>query len=877
MRVDPESWPIVSRLMDQWLDLPLERREKWLANLGPEYESILPVLRELLAQPTPEFLETLPRVESDAVVLPGGPSLGEGVAVGPYRLVRELGRGGMGVVWLAARSDGALKRTVAIKFPHFYLHSQTLTDRFARERDILARLADARIARLYDAGVTAHGQPYLVLECLEGEPITAYCDGLCLGIRSRLRLFVEVLRAVQYAHANLVVHRDLKPSNILVTTTGEVRLLDFGIAKLLEEGEAQETDITRFGGRALTPDFASPEQLAGGVITTATDVYSLGILLYELLTGERPYKHQRDASGGMPQSFPAATPARPSQAAKEESKAAMRGATVKKLGAELRGDLDTIVLKAIQKEPQARYVTADSFAQDIERYLNGEPVLAQPESVWYRARKFVLRNKAAVGAGAAVAVALAAGAGAALWQKKRADTEAATARAVSDFLQKDLLAQAGSSAQAGPGQHPDPDIKIRTALDRAAAHISSKFQRQPLVEAAVRTTIGRTYYDLGIYAAAQTQFEQALVLRRKTSGEEHPDTAAAMQELAGVYNQVGKYPAAEKLLTRALEIEHRLKKDEDPATLATVFQLAIIVSNHIGDYPRAEALYAKNLEARRRVLGELAPETLATMNNLAEIQSRQGKYPQAEELYAKLIAAKERVLGDDHPSTFASMNGLAVVYRSEGKLAESENFFRKAFEGRRRVMGPEHRDTLASMNGLGSVYLAAGRFADARALLEPCVETSRRVLGDSNPDTIANSSMLAELYSREGRLKEAETIVRSLLETLRRASRGDTPVARSMIVALGELRVRQGGYLEAETLLREAMDSYQRNNSNTWGRYFAQSVLGESLEGLGKHAEGGPLLISGYQELLKRRDSIPYLYRNTLDEVRGWVERAAER
>src|SRR5689334_16505640 len=433
MKVDPESWPTVSQLMDEWLDLPPEQRERWLANLGPEHAKILPALRELLSQPDPGFLENLPQVEN-ADLGDAWPVTGDGAQVGPYRLVRELGHGGMGVVWLASRSDGTLKRDVAIKFPHFYLHNQTLTDRFARERDILARLADARIARLYDAGVTAQGQPYLVLEYIEGEPITDYCDRLCLNIESRLKLFLEVLRAVQYAHVNLIVHRDLKPSNILVTNAGEVRLLDFGIAKLLEEGEAQETEITRFGGRALTPDFASPEQLAGGAITTAADVYSLGILLYELLSGSRPYKLQRDASGSMAR-VPAADPARPSQIAKEESQATSRGATVKRLNAELRGDLDTIVMMAIQNDPQARYATADAFAQDIARYLDGQPVLARPEGAWYRTKKFVLRNRLAVASAMSIALALAAGTGIALSQKKRADTEAATARAVSEFLQ----------------------------------------------------------------------------------------------------------------------------------------------------------------------------------------------------------------------------------------------------------------------------------------------------------------------------------------------------------------------------------------------------------------------------------------------------------
>ncbi len=873
MKVDPQSWPIVSRLMDQWLDLPPERRGEWLASLGPEYASVLPKLRELLAEPNPEFLATLPHVTDETGPASAGTALTEGFLVGPYRLVRQLGHGGMGVVWLATRSDGTLKRDVAIKFPHFYLHNQSLIDRFARERDILARLTDARIARLYDAGVTAQGQPYLVLEYIEGEAITAYCDRLCLDVRSRSKLFLEVLRAVQYAHANLIVHRDLKPSNILVTGNGEIRLLDFGIAKLLEEGEAQETEITRFGGRALTPDFASPEQLAGGLITTATDVYSLGILFYELLTGDRPYKLRRDLPGGMAESLATTDPARPSCTAKDESKAAARAATVRKLGAELRGDLDTIVLKAIQKEPQARYATADAFAQDIERYLTGQPVLAQPETVWYRARKFVSRNKLAVGAAAAIAIALAAGAGIALWQKRRADVEAATARAVSDFLRKDVLAQAGSDAQAGPGRRPDPDIKVRTALDRAASRIAGKFDAQPAVEAAIHETMGTAYLSLGLFGDAHKQLERALELRRRALGADHRDTVSNMVDLAEILRTEGKYAQAEELFTSALNTNLRLNRERDPATLGARNGLALLAVNPHADYRRAEELYSQNLKMQRSVLGDTDFQSLATMNNLAALLDREGKFSQAEVLYRQVLEVKKRVLGEEHPSTLTSLSGLSVLYRNEGRYPEAEALGKSLVEIRRRVSGDRHRDTLMSTAGLGLVYLAEGKYDEAEAIFNSVLESERQTLGEHSPETLTTMLSLAELYYRRDQLDRAASVAGEVLK-LATAAGPNATMVRGGQVTLGQIKLRQHLYSQAEPLLRHAVDSYRASKAETWGRYAAECELGASLAGLGRDAEANPLLANGYEQLLKRRDSIPFDYRRILDEARQWAGRS---
>ena len=445
MKIDPESWPALSRLLDEWIDLPAGSREDWLRGLAPEDAALLPTLRQLILAEkrleTGDFLNALPTIEGTEGSQPPSALLAAGLrageTIGPYCLIRELGKGGMGVVWLAERADGQLKRPVALKIPIVSLHSRAMVDRFSRERNILAQLTHPRIARLYDAGITDRGQPFLAIEYVEGETITGHCDRRRLGLLPRLRLFLQILDAVQYAHTNLVVHRDLKPANILIAKDGEVRLLDFGIAKLLTDGEAHETELTRAGGRLLTPDYASPEQIAGNAITTASDVYSLGVVLFELLTGERPYRVRRDTPLSLEEAVLSGDPVRPSQAVVDPAKAHARGITPKKLARDLKGDLDTIVLKALSKTSRDRYLTADAFAQDLTRYLAGEPVLARPESRWYRARKFVKRNKLAVGFAASVFLAVLAAAmaaGVALYEARQAQHRFAQVRELANRL-----------------------------------------------------------------------------------------------------------------------------------------------------------------------------------------------------------------------------------------------------------------------------------------------------------------------------------------------------------------------------------------------------------------------------------------------------------
>jgi tetratricopeptide (TPR) repeat protein len=925
MPIHPQIWPAVSKLLDDWLGLPPESREAWLNSLGPEHGEALTAFRSLVEQPPSvweDFLATLPKLTGADLPMPDGPAP-DGL-VGSYRLIREIGRGGMGNVWLAERADGLLKRTVALKLPNFPSYSGTLAERFSRERDILAQLNHPHIARLFDAGVTASGQPYLALEYIEGESLIAYCDRKTLGLRPRLVLFVEVLHAVQYAHSNLVVHRDLKPSNIMVAEDGHTRLLDFGIAKLLGDDKAS-SDLTQAGGELLTPDYASPEQITQGGITTRSDVYSLGVVLYELLTGERPYRLKR-VSSDMKDAILATEPARPSNAARDNAKAAARASTPKRLAKTLKGDLDTIVLKALQKEPQQRYETAVAFAEDIERYLHGQTVMARPDSVWYRVRKFAWRNKFAVSAVTAVVLALAVGLGIALWQadraarasqealqardraieaeqrtarerdralraeeagaaqrtlaeeqrnqaveeRKRADTESDIARVVTEFLQDDLLAQAATSSQSTPSRKPDPDLTVRAALDRAASRVAGKFESQPRVEAAIRFTIGSAYNELGLYPEAQRQLERALDLRKRVLGPEHPDTLNSMQLLGRVYTNAGRNVEAEGILNDVVRVRQRRFGNTHVDTLEAVNDWSISAGHIAGGTYTIESM-SRLLATQRRLFGEDHPNTSEYVHNLATAYYDVGKYPEAERLYKEAIDIRLRTLGPEHPNTLNSRNSLAIAYRNQGEYSQAEPILVEVLDIRLRTLGRRHPSTLESMSSLGILYEAQGDWTKAEQLLTEVLHLRIEVLGKDHTTTFASINNLAELYQRQGRKVESESLFTTLVEARKRVVGSLHVNTAHALASLGAVKLEAGKNSEAEPLLREALEIYKKTWPEHWRRYYTESVLGASLAGLQEFPEAETLLISGYSGLEGHLNSIPASDLRVLHQIQEWL------
>jgi tetratricopeptide (TPR) repeat protein/tRNA A-37 threonylcarbamoyl transferase component Bud32 len=747
--------------------------------------------------------------------------------IGHYRVLRLLGEGGMGAVYEAEQENP--RRIVALKVIKPRLVSPELLRRFEHEARALGRLQHPGIAQIYEAGTAETGfapQPYFAMEFISGRSLLEYAGQQQLNARERLDLMVRICEAVHHAHQRGLIHRDLKPGNILVDETGQPKILDFGVARATDS-DARATRQTDLGQLVGTLAYMSPEQALGHPLEldTRSDVYALGVILYELLAGRMPYRIGQRLHEVV-------------QAIKEEEPAPL--SSIDRI---YRGDVETIVAKALEKDKTRRYASAADLGADIQRYLRDEPIVARPASTVYQLQKFARRHRGLVTGVAAIFMVLAAGVVVSTREAVRANraqqtaqSEAATAKAVNDFLQNDLLAQAGASVQSGPGTTPDPDLKVRTALDRAAAQVAGKFGGQPLVEASIRQTIGETYEDLGLFPEAQGQFERAIALRRRMLGV-HSDTLHSEGSLAAVYQLEGKWAEAEALSTKTLEAQRRLLGEEHPTTLATMRDLGL-VKRLQGKYAEADALLTRVLDINRRLLGEANQATLESMNNLGMVYRNEGKYPQAEQLFVRLLELEPRVIGDQHPLTLTTAGELAALYRLQGRYSQAEPLCARVLEVRRRVSGEEHPETLIAMNNLALVYLYEGKYGQAEPLLTRYLEIERRTRGEEYHDTLSGMNNLALLYLRQGRYPEAEALWTRVVNIRRRVSGEEHPYTLVSISSLGVLFRYQGKYAEAGALLTKVLEVRRRvlgeDHPDTLG---TMASLADLYQSQGKSAE----------------------------------------
>ena len=797
--VDPAE---VAELFGAALDLPAGEREAFLAGacagrrrLRDEVAGLLAVQGEAAG-----FLER-PAVALLAEEAARGDA--EAKRIGPYRVLSELGRGGMGTVYLAERADGAFEQRVALKVIRGGFVSTATRERFFRERQILARLEQPNIARLLDGGIAEDGSPWFAMELVLGTPLVAFCDARRLPIAARLGLFEQACRAVQHAHANLVVHRDLKPSNMLVAEDGSLKLLDFGIAKVLSEDADESTMLTRGGIQPLTPAYAAPEQLRGEAATTATDVYALGVVLYELLTGKRPFPPaaSADPSGIRPEpesmSSAVTRPRRgrgPAGAMHElapEDVAAARGSTPGRLRRALAGDLEAIVLQALHPEARGRYPSVEALAEDLRRFRSGLPVRARPATWRYRAGKLVRRHRVGMAAAAAAVMSLLAGLLASLWQaqlaareRDRAEEAAAESQEVATYL-VDLFRNADPEHREGGA------VTARELLDRGAARLDVTLRDRPLTRARLQQAIASVYHSMRVLDQERKLLEAAVAVREKEQGGDHPDLMAPLLALGFNHFQATRYAQAHAALqrvTRIAVLHDREGAAELPRALLLLGNLQLMEHS----WGEAEATFRRTLAVLdKRVVAE-GLDRPRVLNNLGVALSSQGRLDEAARVHREALATRERSFGPRHFTVAQSLFNLARVELDRGEAAAARPLLERSLAIREATYGRRHNVVAESLALRAEIALAEDRPEAAEADWREAVRIDEGSLGVQHPETAALRLRLALLLAEREREDEAAPLAEAALAVLASAEGADPVDALRARATVAELRLRGG-------------------------------------------------------------------------------------
>ncbi len=782
--MDTERWKRLSPLLDALLDMEPASRAEHLQTLREQDPILAGELQHLLSldSDAPDFLDT-PIVNVPTITAPGA-------RIGAYQLKRLLGEGGMGQVWLAARADGLYERDVALKLLRPGLLDPQLRQRFDREREILARFAHPNIAHLLDAGISASGQPYLALEYVEGRPLTDWCQERQFDLPTRIDLFRQVCDAVSHAHANLIVHRDLKPSNILVTRAGQVQLLDFGIAKLLDV-KPLPIERTRTGVRAFTLHYAAPEQVRGEPVTTMTDVYSLGVVLYELLTGSKPYRLTRQTDAEWEEAILVGEPQKPSQAAARATPEQAAPYSPARLARVLAGDLDNILLKALAKQPEQRYPSVEALSQDLLNHLRGLPVQARGESLGYRLRKYLYRHRWVIAASSAIVLVLMSALGIVSWQAQRAMREAARAQAMQRYI-TELFKDAGSASGT--------PIDLRDLLSIGIQRGERSLARQPQARAELYGVVAQLRLGLGDYREANELLNRQAVLLAQL-----PDAPTSLRLEAATLRgdamlQLGE---PQPCVARMQPMDPLARRDEQrlPVQVSAFYSQLGRCQRTLGKTEAAKRLFNRAMELRRHENDNagMAESTL----DLATLQSDTGKPIEA---IATLSAGLNRLyatLGERHPLAIDMLRTRCSLERATDALDAAINDCRTSLQLARELHGPNHRTTIDANRELAALYVDRGRFNEAEAILQDTLTWMRARLDHNHPDLARTYNSLAMVAWERGETEQALRYERQAASAWRKS--GNETLVAGGVYNLATILHGIGRNREALPLAREAV------------------------------------------------------------------------
>jgi serine/threonine-protein kinase len=790
-----DQWFRAKQILSDFLDAAPDDRDAWLAErcddaaLRAEVESLLAAYEQGPLSVDDEADNWMGSKEEES-------GRGEidvpetGTHLGGYRLLEEIGVGGMGVVYRAERADADVEQTVAVKLLQRRFHADDVERRVRAERQVLASLDHPTIAQFLDGGVTEDGRPYLVLEHVDGTTITEYAETHDLDLDARLDLLDQVLEAVQVAHRRLVVHRDLKPSNVLVTETEEgaprVKLLDFGIAKLLDDSLPVTRPMTRTRRPLLTPAYAAPEQVSGDDVTTATDVYQLGVLAYELLAGARPFDLEGKRLTEIERLVSETEPPLVSERATGDAVAPSR----------LQGDLDIILATALRTEPDRRYASVEALHTDLRRYRDGEPVEAHPATLGYRAKKFLRRNASGVAVGAAFLIVIAVAGTMLVRQRDRARQEARKAERVSSFLTTLFGAARPAEAQG--------DTVTARDLMREGRKRLNTLEDQPAVQAQMMYVLGRTHRKLALYDEAERLLRQSLERRRAVYGDTHPEVVKSLNELALFLRDRGEYGAADSLLQQVVETRQRLHGPRHPEVAAALMDRTYIL-RQLERYEEAEDVIRRAVTIQRARLGAPSAELSEGLYNLAAVLRDEGQYAQAESTQRRSLAMIRRLTDGPHPGVAVNLNNLALVLEAQGKLAATDTTLQRAHAMMKTLYQPTHPELLAALRNLADTKLERGRLGEADSLARKVLALRRARGGTDHPAYGAVLETLGDIRRARGRYAEADSLYQTALGIFRSAHEGTHENIANTIWDRGHLKLEQDSLAAAQRLLQRAL------------------------------------------------------------------------